>query len=124
MTKAQQPKIDYSRYFMVVGIMAVLIIILIIVKRKLQTTDINIGSKKSKAPKIEVIYQKGIDMKTKVSLVQIGNVQYLILSSPNTYLLLDKFEVTAKHQKEMKRAEFDSILSANEQSIQDALGAK
>jgi flagellar biogenesis protein FliO len=119
--KEQQNQIDYGKYFTVIGFMAVMIVILLVAKRKMENTNINFSNKKSKAPNIDIIYQKSIDMKTKVSLVQIGNIQYLIMSSPNSYLLLDKFEANDKLHKENKRAEFDSILSANEKTIQDTI---
>jgi flagellar biogenesis protein FliO len=121
MTKQQESQIDYNRYFTVIGIMAVLLVVLVIVKRKLENVNINIPNKKTKAPKVDIIYQKGIDMKTKVSLIQIGSMQYLIMSSPNSYLLLDKFEANSTQEKKIQKDKFDSILEESEQNIDNII---
>lgn len=118
LSQAEQTDISYGRYFMVIGIMAILIIILIVVKRKVESgASFSFKKDKTKDKNIDVIYQKNVDIKTKIMIIKVDDVEYVVLSSPSSMILLDKFDVQQPKEKE----NFTSILNTNQENIQRIL---
>jgi flagellar biogenesis protein FliO len=103
--------------------MALLIVVLVVVKRKVEGgVNFGVKMKKNKAPKVEIVYQKSLDIKTKIQLLQIEDYQYLIMSSPSQHLLLDKYEVSRDKKKiDENQEKFNSILSSTEENFKNSL---
>ena len=102
---------DYTNYFIVIAILIILIIILFIIKKKT----------KEKLPKFlqndeyKLIYQKMIDPKNRIVLVEVFGRRYLLLLGEKNNLLLDRLsdeiEKTIEEiEKEESKNRFDKLL--------------
>lgn len=123
-----------SRYFMVMGVMILLLIFLYWLKYKLQNRSINIKPKNGKKSwlfkqnpdDIRVISQKMLDQQNKIVLIEYKDKQYLILSGANN-ILLDRFgaQISIEDNDEFKaifeqnRQKLDNYLKLNQPSQLD-----
>jgi len=95
-------------YILVIAILIVLIIILLVIKKKtLQKLPADLQKDNYK-----LLYQKMIDPKNRIVLIEIFDKRYLLLLGDKNNLLLDNF--SQNHQEELKdissQNKFDSLL--------------
>lgn len=109
------------RYIVALIFMSVLIFILILVKKRFQGGFVTTGwlqPKKEASTTFDILFQKGIDPKTRVALFRLNGVKYLVLLG-TTNILLDRFddeiEVTTHD-------DFEAILRNNEEQLEAMLG--
>lgn len=125
-----------SSYYIVVGILIIGIIILMVLKNKIQRQQ----SQPSKQPKdswlfkstketpiaqaqttdtnsVSIRFQKSIDEKNSVVMLDFGVESYLVLMG-NSNILLDKFS----DDKPIDQEGFESILQSRHQELEDFLG--
>jgi len=96
---------SFTRYFIVVGILIILAIILLFIKKR--GFNAKLPALKSE---MRVLSQKFIDAKNKVVLFEYQNKKYLMLIG-NTNILLDVFDENFKVPK--NEIEFDEMLKLN-----------
>lgn len=123
-----------SSYYIVVGILILGIIILMVLKNKIQvkqpkqaknswlfkSTDQvdDIKPQKSDSKDVSIRFQKSIDDKNSVVMLDFGVESYLVLMG-NSNILLDKFS----DDKPSNQEEFESILQSRNQELEDFLGS-
>jgi flagellar biogenesis protein FliO len=109
-----------GRYWSVMGVLALLLIVLLWVKRrvvKIGSKPLALGwSKQAQPSGIKVLFQKPLDTQNRVVLLEFGTSQYLILTgSSNT--LLERF---GQAQVQDER-EFKTLFEQNRQKLDEYL---
>ena len=104
----QNDGFNFVNYIIVIIILIILIIVLLIIKKKtLQKLP-----KSLQKDNYKLLYQKMIDPKNKIVLIEVFNKRYLLLLGDKNNLLLDNF--SQNHQEELKdissQNQFDSLL--------------
>jgi flagellar biogenesis protein FliO len=101
--------IDYERYFIVMGILFIIVIVLLYFKKQVENGQISWIKKNSdNLPKdLEIVFQKPVDIKNKIILISFKNKEYLVFVSPNSTILLDDFNIS-------KKDDFEAILKETE----------
>jgi flagellar biogenesis protein FliO len=89
---------NYVNYIIVIAILIFLIIILIYVKKK----TLNKLPKSLQNDNYKVLYQKIIDPKNRIVMIEVFNKRYLLLLGEKNNLLLDNFSNSQDKQKELK----------------------
>lgn len=126
-----------SSYYIVVGILILGIIILMVLKNKIQvqqpkqskqaknswlfkSTDQvdDIKPQESNSKDVSIRFQKSINDKNSVVMLDFGIESYLILMG-NSNILLDKF----RDEKPSNQEEFESVLQSRNQELEDFLGS-
>lgn len=108
-----------SDYIIIVSILLVLLIVLMIVKKKVSSSTAAgtpwLFSKKGLAQEnVNIKYQKAIDPKNRVVLLEYGEESYLVLVG-NSNILLDKFHGNSPRNEN----EFDTILKDKHQELDE-----
>ena len=114
-------QIDY-RYYLVLFVLFVLMIVLYIVKRKVaggKALDHWLLKPTSAKESATILFQKPIDTKNKIVLLEFANTKYLIVSG-NSNLLLDKFP----KEKVKSQSEFEEVFEQNRKKLDDFLKLK
>lgn len=83
----KEPSVGYKSYLLSFFIIVVILIIYWILKTRVLKMPSSMDNAIYK-----VIFQKSLDMKTKISLVQVQGKKYLILTGVNHSILLDTFD--------------------------------
>jgi len=115
-----QESFNFVNYFIVIAILIILIIILFIVKKK----TIQNLPKALQNDGYKVLYQKMIDPKNKLVLIEVFNKKYLLLLGANNNILLDNF--SQQNQEELQeissQSEFEGLLDKkiNNEFIENA----
>jgi hypothetical protein len=113
-----------TSYYVVIGILVAGIIILLYLKRKISATASG-GSKKpwlfatsgdKKADNVTIRFQKGIDQKNRVVMMDYGEESYLVVIG-STNLLLDKFH----GNQPVTQSEFESMLQDKHEELDSFL---
>ena len=94
--KTKEDSFNMVNYFIMVAILIILIVILFIIKRKLKN---NLPTSLQK-DNYKMLYQKQIDPKNRIVMIEIFDKKYLLLLGANNNILLDNF--SQKHQQELK----------------------
>jgi len=103
---------NYFNYIMVILILVFLILVLLYVKKKtLEKLPTSL-----KQDNYKVLYQKMIDPKNRILMIELFNKRYLLLLGNNNNILLDNFsENNSKTQEELEdissQSEFDKMIS-------------
>ena len=98
------------RYITVVLILFIMVIALFILKKRVTSTTTPpkwFALQKSKKDDVSIRFQKAIDSKNRVVMLDVGEQSYLMVVG-NSNLLLDKFDSGAV----VKESEFESVLDA------------
>jgi hypothetical protein len=105
----QTSSIDYPRYFMVMSILMIIVLLLLYFKNRVENGKIPWLKKDSEnLPRdFDVVFQKQVDIKNKVVLLSFKNKEYLVFVSPNSTTLLDSFENS-------KQEDFDKLLKVRQ----------
>jgi flagellar biogenesis protein FliO len=85
--KLKQSSISYTDYLTSFLIVVFLILIYFFLKIKILKIPTSI-----KNTNYKLLFQKSLDMKTKISMIEIEDKRYLVLTGNNHSLLLDKFD--------------------------------
>ncbi len=108
-------------YIVVVILLFVAVIVLLILKKKISTggdTRPNwLSLQKESKDNVRVRFQKSIDTKNKVVMLDYGEESYLVVMGTNN-ILLDKFEGKSTVKKE---SQFESMLSDKRESLDSFL---
>jgi flagellar biogenesis protein FliO len=96
MVKTEEDSFNMVNYFIMVSILIILTLILFIIKKKLKN---NLPSPFQK-DNYKMLYQKQIDPKNRIVMIEIFDKKYLLLLGANNNILLDNF--SQKHQEELK----------------------
>ncbi len=107
-------------FIKVVLVLIALALILYLLKRWLNTTNSQswlFKNEPSKKQKIKIIYQRALDTKNRVALIEFGEYQYLVILGVNN-ILLDKFK------NEEIKSEFEDILQNNTQKLDEFIKSK
>lgn len=127
-----------TSYYIVVGILIIGIIILLILKNKMTSpkdmkrkdswlfkptskTSMPLNSEKeinAARNEVSIRFQKSINEKNSVVMLDFANESYLVLMG-NSNILLDKF----KDNKPSNQEEFETILQSRHQELEDFLGS-
>ncbi len=109
-----------NNYIIIVSLLFILLIVLVLIKRKIASATDSptpwLFSKKSSTPQeaVNLKYQKAIDQKNRVVLLEYGEESYLVLVG-NSNILLDKFRGnTPKNENE-----FNTILKDKHQELDE-----
>ncbi len=109
-------------YIIVVILLLVAVIVLLILKKKISTgggTKPNwLSLQKESKDNVSVRFQKSIDTKNKVVMLDYGEESYLVVMGTNN-ILLDKFESNSTVVK--KESQFESMLSDKRESLDSFL---
>ena len=119
MTQGMSDRIDY-RYYSVVGVLALLLVILLFVKAKLKNKQKTIKTKRENGwfekvksdESVEIIYEKPLDDTNKVVLFQHLDRRYLVLTGTSN-VLLDKFG----EEKMTSEQDFQSFFEENQKKL-------
>ena len=113
---------DLSGSFLkVIAVLAVLLALLYLLKKWL----LNSGKTQSswlfqkdshKKQDIKILYQKALDTKNRVTLIEYNGMDYLVILG-STNLVLDKF----KSEEQDASSEFDTLLNKNERKLDEML---
>jgi len=124
-----------SRYYIVVGILIIGIIILLMLKKRMQlpkkeqknknswlfksteATQINKTTDKTDNNSVSIRFQKSINDSSSVVMLDFSNQSYLVLMGNNN-ILLDKFN----DDKPTSQKEFESVLQDRHEELEDFLG--
>ncbi|NPA55285.1 MAG: FliO/MopB family protein [Epsilonproteobacteria bacterium] len=113
-TPQSKPMFNMMNYLAVIGILIVLIIILLILKKR----NIQNLPKEFREDNYKVLYQRMIDPKNKIVLIEVFGRRYLLLLGDKNNILLDDFSKT--HQEELMDISstkgFDKLLEQNLQA--------
>ena len=112
--------VDYSSYYLVMGVLVIIVIGLFAFKKWFENKD-NSWLKKSGGDDVIIHFQKQIDLKTKIVMIEYEGMKYLTLvGESNT--VIDKFpsigstprRAMSEFDKEMRMGEekFNTILNA------------
>ena len=119
LTYANDTGIDYVSYFIAMAILIILAIILWIFKKKLKT-------KLPVKTNLDIIFQRPLDPKNKIALIEFNKRKYLVIVG-NSNILLDVFDenmINIKTQKEfedyLQKDEINKKLDNFQQYIQNA----
>ena len=125
--ETKEDDIDLSyKYIVVILIMTILLIILYFLKnRTLNQSERNSWlfsglekSNKNKKHKLHILYQKEIDTKNRVSLIEYNNSQYLVIIG-STNVLLDKFKKDNEHIE--NEDDFNQVFEEKRRKLKDFL---
>jgi flagellar biogenesis protein FliO len=103
--------IDYATYYIVMGVLLLIVIVLWILKKRLDTSWLG---GKSAGDGLIVHFAKPVDVKTKITLIEYDGMKYLIMMG-TTNTLIDKFPSTV--QKGDVKTEFDSHLRIAQEKL-------
>lgn len=115
---------DYSSYYIVMGILLFIVIILWVIKKYLEKSNYNWLGKKSQFDNIIIHFQKPIDTRNKSVLLEYNGVQYLVLIGANN-ILLDTFSLSNDESTvdNKKNSEFDNAMRLGEEKFNTILKA-
>ncbi len=119
MTQGMSDMIDY-RYYSVLGVLALLLVVLLFVKAKLKNKQKTIKTKRENGwfekvksdDGVEIIYEKPLDDTNKVVLFQHLDRRYLVLTGTSN-VLLDKFG----EEKMTSEQDFQSFFEENQKKL-------
>lgn len=120
----QKPTVQSSfvdgRYLSVIGVMVLLLLLLLWIKRRITKTgsapSLPWISTNQNNKNIKVLFQKPIDSHNRVVLIEFGATQYLVLAGTSN-LLLDRFgDIKIKDDRDFK-----SIFEQNRQKLDEYL---
>ena len=119
MTQGMSDMIDY-RYYSVLGVLALLLVVLLFVKAKLKNKQKTIKTKRENGwfekvksdEGVEIIYEKPLDDTNKVVLFQHLDRRYLVLTGTSN-VLLDKFG----EEKMTSEQDFQSFFEENQKKL-------
>ena len=119
MTQGMSDMIDY-RYYSVLGVLALLLVMLLFVKAKLKNKQKTIKTKRENGwfekvksdESVEIIYEKPLDDTNKVVLFQHLDRRYLVLTGTSN-VLLDKFS----EEKMTSEQDFQSFFEENQKKL-------
>ena len=119
MTQGMSDMIDY-RYYSVLGVLALLLVVLLFVKTKLKNKQKTIKTKRENGwfekvksdEGVEIIYEKPLDATNKVVLFQHLDRRYLVLTGASN-VLLDKFG----EEKMTSEQDFQSFFEENQKKL-------
>ena len=119
MTQGMSDMIDY-RYYSVLGVLALLLVVLLVVKAKLKNKQKTIKTKRENGwfekvksdDGVEIIYEKPLDDTNKVVLFQHLDRRYLVLTGTSN-VLLDKFG----EEKMTSEQDFQSFFEENQKKL-------
>ena len=119
MTQGMSDMIDY-RYYSVLGVLALLLVVLLFVKAKLKNKQKTIKTKRENGwfekvksdESVEIIYEKPLDDMNKVVLFQHLDRRYLVLTGTSN-VLLDKFG----EEKMTSEQDFQSFFEENQKKL-------
>ena len=119
MTQGMSDMIDY-RYYSVLGVLALLLVMLLFVKAKLKNKQKTIKTKRENGwfekvksdESVEIIYEKPLDDTNKVVLFQHLDRRYLVLTGTSN-VLLDKFG----EEKMTSEQDFQSFFEENQKKL-------
>ena len=119
MTQGMSDMIDY-RYYSVLGVLALLLVVLLFVKTKLKNKQKTIKTKRENGwfekvksdEGVEIIYERPLDDTNKVVLFQHLDRRYLVLTGTSS-VLLDKFG----EEKMTSEQDFQSFFEENQKKL-------
>ena len=119
MTQGMSDMIDY-RYYSVLGVLALLLVVLLFVKAKLKNKQKTIKTKRENGwfekvksdEGVEIIYERPLDDTNKVVLFQHLDRRYLVLTGTSN-VLLDKFG----EEKMTSEQDFQSFFEENQKKL-------
>lgn len=119
MTQGMSDMIDY-RYYSVLGVLALLLVVLLFVKAKLKNKQKTIKTKRENGwfekvksdDGVEIIYEKPLDDTNKVVLFQHLDRRYLVLTGASN-VLLDKFG----EEKMTSEQDFQTFFEENQKKL-------
>lgn len=119
MTQSMSDMVDY-RYYSVLGVLALLLLVLLFVKTKLKNKQNAFKTKQKndwfekvkKDEEVEIIYEKPLDGVNKVVLFQHFDRRYLVLTGASN-VLLDKFG----EEKMTSEQDFQSFFEENQKKL-------
>ena len=119
MTQGMSDMIDY-RYYSVLGVLALLLVVLLVIKAKLKNKQKTIKTKRENGwfekvksdEGVEIIYEKPLDDTNKVVLFQHLDRRYLVLTGTSN-VLLDKFG----EEKMTSEQDFQSFFEENQKKL-------
>jgi flagellar biogenesis protein FliO len=108
-------------FLKVIAVLGFLLGMLYLLKRWILNTDKTQNSwlfhkDGSKKQDIKILYQKALDTKNRVALIEYNDTNYLVILGSNN-LVLDKFKSDEKDAS----SEFDSLLNKNERKLDELL---
>jgi flagellar biogenesis protein FliO len=112
---------DYTTYYLVMVVLLILVIILWIVKKRLENNSWLGG--KSVGDGLIVHFQKPLDVKTKIALIEYDGMKYLLSVGASSTSLIDKFPATSTSKQGEPKTEFDSHLRLAEDKLNSILNA-
>ena len=101
------PDFNYINYIIMIFILIILIVVLFIVKKKMQQ---KLPTKLQKDG-YKVLYQKMIDPKNRLLMIEIFEKRYLLLLGDKNNILLDKFSDNEELNEISSQNEFDGLLN-------------
>ena len=119
MTQGMSDMIDY-RYYSVLGVLALLLVVLLVIKAKLKNKQKTIKTKRENGwfekvksdEGVEIIYEKSLDDTNKVVLFQHLDRRYLVLTGTSN-VLLDKFG----EEQMTSEQDFQSFFEENQKKL-------
>jgi flagellar biogenesis protein FliO len=108
-------------FLKVIAVLGFLLGMLYLLKRWILNSDKTQNSwlfhkDNSKKQDIKILYQKALDTKNRVALIEYNDTNYLVILGSNN-LVLDKFKSDEKDAS----SEFDSLLNKNERKLDELL---
>ena len=105
---------DYTNYIYVMVVLIALLVILLFLKKKLNSSmDLNSD--------FSVIFQKQLDRNNKFMILEHGDIRYIMIIG-NSNLVLKTYEAPSKDLK--NNDSFDSFFEENKRKIQDLINKK
>ncbi|MFP4331983.1 MAG: hypothetical protein ACOCP1_01405 [Campylobacterales bacterium] len=127
----QTQDIDYVRYSLVLGFLAILLLIMLFVRKRMGLSSSGtltqsknswlFGAKGFNKDEIKILSQKQIDMKNKIVVFEAYTTRYIVSLSPNGTTLIDKIE---KDTTIKPRNKFDAALHDSTEKLDSYLGVE
>lgn len=126
----QGQDIDYVRYSLVLGFLAILLVIMLFIRKKMGvgsssnalTSNKNswlFGAKGFNKDEVKILSQKQIDMKNKIIVFEAYTTRYIVSLSPNGATLIDRIE---KDTTIKPKSGFDAALHDSTEKLDSYLG--
>lgn len=126
----QTQEIDYVRYSLVLGFLALLLVVMLFARKKMGvgsgsnalTSSKNswlFGAKGFNKDEIKILSQKQIDMKNKIIVFEAYTTRYIVSLNPNGATLIDKIQ---KDSTIKPKSSFDAALHDSSEKLDSYLG--
>lgn len=129
----KQDSIDYKNYLLVIGILLIMVVVLLYVRKKLPGTGKTsiapaaikgnwLFGRDYKKEDVKIISQKHIDPKNKIVIADIYKTRYIMLVGQNSSTLIDTIGHDGKKSEQTEeKTQFDSILNQKRETLEDFL---